>query len=114
MSDHQATAGADATKRRGKRTTPTSGSFPTKGELFERNAEDIQNFPTFPNEKWANLEVIAYLEDCCVQTLYRRSKLGTGPRIVTIGGQARVNVGEYRRLNAARLAAAAQPEPMAA
>ena len=46
----------------------------------------------------------------------RRAKTGVGPRIITIGGQARINVGEYRRLNERRLAApaSAQPEAVAA
>lgn len=106
MSAQEVTAVAAPKKRR--------AGFPTKSKLFGRNEEDIRNFHAKPDDAWSSLEVIAYLENCSVQTLWRRSKNGKGPRIVIIGGQARVSVGEYRRLNAARIAAAAQPEPLAA
>jgi len=89
--------------------------LPTLAEMFERNAEAVRNFGALPDDAWAPLEVIGCLEHCTVQTLWRRSKNGTGPRIVTIGGQARISVSEYRALNQRRLAAAAaQPEPLAA
>jgi hypothetical protein len=107
MSDPVTTAIAGAIKRR--------SGFPTLAAMFERNAEAVRSFGTLPDDAWTTLEIIGCLEHCTVQTIWRRSKLGTGPRIVIIGGQARISVGEYRALNQRRrAAAAAQPEPLAA
>jgi hypothetical protein len=107
MSDDQVT---DATAPKGR------AGFPRKGKLFSRNAEAVRNFPALPDDAFTTTEVIAILDGCSIQTVMRRAKTGVGPRIITIGGQARINVGEYRRLNERRLAApaSAQPEAVAA
>jgi predicted DNA-binding transcriptional regulator AlpA len=75
-------------------------------KLLAKHFPVVRRFNELPDDALVAPGVIACIEHCSMPTFYRRVDAGLLPSPVRIGGSSRVNVGDYRRVRAARKAEA--------
>jgi predicted DNA-binding transcriptional regulator AlpA len=61
-------------------------------------ADNLKDFDRKPDAACVDVKTVAALCDCSIATVWERSRRGALPKPRKIGGSARWNVGELRKL----------------
>jgi predicted DNA-binding transcriptional regulator AlpA len=65
---------------------------------MKKQPADLKDFDSLPNAAGVNVRTVAALCGCNTATVWNRSKDGSLPAPIKIGGSTRWNVGELRKV----------------